>query len=583
VGAGEHHGDGPVIISADDLEGKSTLEATICIIGAGAAGITLACELDRSEFKVLLLEAGAMRLDTAASSELYRGSAQAPHPNPSEFRRIVFGGTTGTWGGRCVPFDPIDFEKRDYVADSGWPISYGEVAAHYPRAMSYCDAGTFDFSVSNSLRTDPNHTSGREAPLPTIPGLNDDSVVLADKIERYSLPTNFGKRYRSRIAQSANVTAVLNARCISLNRGSGRERIDSAVIADRAGIRRTVRSQVFILAVGGIEAVRLMMLSDSEGPGLGNHSDCLGRYYACHFENTLGRLIADRGEPAFDFEKTLDGVYCRRKLQFSAQAQRDHKLLNSAFRLHFPPYSDATHGSSALSAIYLAKSTLIREYRAILQHGSEAAVHSPAHAHLRNIAFGLPELGRFGFQWLFQRQLATRKLPYTLVKNGDGSYPLEFNSEQTPQASSRITLTNEVDRDGLKRVHVDWRLAEEDAQAAQRAFLLLREVLQIHSTCRLEFEEADLLSAIRRSIPLGGHHMGTARMAGAPRDGVVDSDCAVFGLPNLFIASAAVFRTCSHANPTLTIVALALRLAEHLKRRLRVPICTTIPPEAGTH
>jgi choline dehydrogenase-like flavoprotein len=572
-----------VIVSGDDLDANAPLDATICIIGAGAAGITLACEFDRSEFKVLLLEAGGMRPDAAVSNELYGGSAKAPHPNPSEFRRIVFGGTTGTWGGRCVPFDPIDFEKRDYVADSGWPISYGEVAGYYPRAMSYCDAGAFDFSVSSSLQLDSNGASGRAGPLPTIPGLNDDSVVLADKIERYSLPTNFGKRYRSRIAQSANVTAILNARCVSLNRQSGQERIDSAVIVDGEGNRRTIRSQVFILAVGGIEAVRLMMLSDSEGPGLGNHSDCLGRFYACHFENTLGRLIVDRGEPAFDFEKTLDGVYCRRKLQFTPQAQRDHRLLNSAFRLHFPSYSDATHGSAALSAIYLAKSTLIREYRAILQHGSEAAVQSSASAHLRNIAFGLPDLGRFGFQWLFQRHFATRKLPYTLVKNGDGSYPLEFNSEQTPQATSRITLTDDVDRDGLKRVHVDWRLAEEDAQAAQRAFLLLREVLQLHSWCRLEFEEAGLLPAIRRSIPLGGHHMGTTRMAIAPRGGVVDSNCAVFGLPNLFIASAAVFRTCSHANPTLTIVALALRLAEHLKASLRVPICTTIPPEAGAH
>jgi choline dehydrogenase-like flavoprotein len=569
MGACSRNRGTPVIVTSSDLDPQAALEATICIIGAGAAGISLACEFDRSEFKVLLLEAGGMRLDAAASVELYRGKANAPHPNPSEFRRVVFGGTTGTWGGRCVPFDPIDFERRDYVADSGWPISYDEVARHYPRAMTYCDAGAFDFRIASSLQHDPNDSAGRAAPLPTIPGLDDENVVLGDMIERYSLPTNFGKRYRTQIARSTNVTALLNARCVSLNRTPGAERIESVTIADRSGNRRMVRSQVFILAVGGIETVRLLMLSDPQGPGLGNHSDCLGRFYACHFENTLGRLVVDRGEPAFGFEKTLDGVYCRRKLQFSPHAQRDHRLLNSAFRLHFPPYSDAAHGSAALSAIYLAKSTLIREYQAILQHGSEAAVQSPASAHLRNIFFGLPTLGRFGFEWLFQRHLATRKLPYTLVKNGDGSYPLEFNSEQTPQASNRITLIEELDRDGLKRVRVDWRVAEEDALSAQRAFLLLRDVLNSHSWCRLEFDEAGLLSAIRRSNPLGGHHMGTARMAITPRDGVVDPNCAVFGLPNLFIASAAVFRTNSHANPTLTIVALALRLAEHLKVTLR--------------
>jgi choline dehydrogenase-like flavoprotein len=558
-----------MIVLLDELDGQATLDTYICIIGAGAAGITLACELNGSGFKVLLLEAGGLRLDVAASDELYRGTASAPHPNPSEFRRVVFGGTTGTWGGRCVPFDPIDFEKRDYVADSGWPISYGDIAPYYPRAMEYCDAGIFDFSVGNSLKHGPRNSGKFGAPLPTIPGLDDNSVVLADRIERYSLPTDFGKRYRAQLARSPNVTVLLNARCVALHIGHDEKRIESVTIVNRAGNRRRVNAQVFIVAVGGIETVRLLMQSDSHGPGLGNHSGRLGRYYACHFENTLGRLVVERGEPAFDFEKTYDGVYCRRKLQFSAEAQRRHRLLNSAFRLHFPSYSDASHGSSVLSAIYLAKSTLISEYRAILQHGSEAAVQSPASEHLRNVARGLPTLGWFTFQWLFQRQLATRKLPYTLVKNRDGSYPLEFNSEQTPQASSRVTLTDELDRDGLKRVNVDWRVSEEDAQSAQRAFLLLRDVLQQHSYCRLEMDEARLLPAIRRSVPLGGHHMGTARMAVTPREGVVNRNCAVFEVPNLFIAGSAVFCTSSHANPTLTIVAFALRLAEHLKSTLR--------------
>ena len=551
-----------MIHSLDEISPGAALEATICIIGAGAAGITLATELDGRGFKVLLLEAGGLKLDVAASDDSYRGTANSPHPNPSEFRRVVFGGTTIAWGGRCVPFDPIDFEKRDYVPDSGWPISYDDVARFYPRAMSYCDAGEFDFSTG-SLQS--------KTPVQTLPGLNKNSEVMTDRIERYSLPTDFGKRYRAKIAASSNVTALLHARCVQLQRNSGEQRIESLTIVDRSGHRHTVRSQVFVLAIGGIETVRLMMLSDTEGSGLGNHSDLLGRFYGCHFENTLGRLVAPRGKVPFDFEKTRDGVYCRRKLQISADTQRRHQLLNSAFRLHFPSYSDAAHGSAVLSTIFLAKSTLIPEYRAILQHGLESGVQSPASAHLRNIVFGAPSLVRFAYQWLFQRQLATRKLPYTLVKNRDGSYPLEFNSEQTPLALSRVTLTDELDRDGLKRVNVDWRLSEDDVQAAQRAFLLLRDVVARDSSCRLELDEADLLPALRRSVPLGGHHMGTARMGTSPREGVVDGNCAVFELPNLFIASSAVFRTNSHANPTLTIVAMALRLADHLNSRFSTP------------
>jgi choline dehydrogenase-like flavoprotein len=546
-----------MIATLDESFAPGRPKPAICIVGSGAAGIALACELDACGLSVLLLEAGGLRPDAQRSDAMYGGSSEPPHPDPSRFRRVVFGGTTGIWGGRCVPFDPIDFEPREYVPGSGWPISYEEIARYYPRAMSYCDAGAFDFSVGGSLDHAPA----------TIPGLDDAGVLLADRVERYSLPTDFGRSYRARIAASANVTALLHARCVRINRQPGQQRVASVEVVDRGSRRHRIEATVFVLAMGGIETTRLLLGSDEQGPGLGNGSGHLGRYYACHFENVVGRLVATRGPVAFDFERTRDGVYCRRKLQFSARAQREHRLLNMAFRLHFPAYSDASHGSPVLSAIFLAKSALIPEYRAILQQSPEAGVTSKAGAHLRNIALGLPGLGHFAWQWVFLRNLARRKLPYTLVRNRDGSYPVEFNSEQTPLASSRITLTDALDSDGIKRVHVDWRFSAEDAAAAQRGFLLLQKVLE-QSSCRLEFDEQHLAQAIGRSVPLGGHHIGTTRMAAAPGEGVVDTRCALFELPNLFVASSAVFCTSSHANPTLTIVAFALRLADHLKKTL---------------
>ncbi len=546
-----------MILSSEELSDSTPLIATVCIVGSGAAGIALACDLDKCGFKVLLLEAGGLKLDTAASDDFYKGTATAPHPNPAEFRRVMFGGTTSIWGGRCVPFDRIDFERRDYIPNSGWPISYDDVLRYYPRAMAYCDAGTFDFTVGGSL---PGKTS-------TIAGFSDDSVVMANRIERYSLPTDFGKRYRERLARSENVTVILHARCVALKKSAGEDRVESIEFIDRNGQRKRVQAQAFVLAAGGMETTRLLLAADPEGRGLGNASDHLGRYYACHFENVFGKLIPNSARVAFDFEKTADGVYCRRKMQFSADAQRQHRLLNTAFRLHFPEYSDASHGSPVMSAIYLAKSTLLPEYQMILQHSAQLPVKSPATAHLRNVVLGLPKLVVFAFDWLFRGTLATRKLPYTLVPNADGSFPLEFNSEQTPLASSRITLTNEVDRHGLRRVHAEWRVCEEDVEAAKRAYALLRETLNRTPVCRLEFDEERLHSSISRSVPLGGHHIGTTRMAATAANGVVDQNCSVFESPNLFIASSSVFPTSSHANPTLTIVALALRLAEHLKAK----------------
>jgi choline dehydrogenase-like flavoprotein len=546
-----------MIIISTELPEDGPLTAAVCIIGAGAAGITLACELDGSGIKVILLEGGGMKPDPRLVDD-FRGSANAPHPDPTQFRRAAFGGTTSLWGGRCVPFDPIDFETRDYLANSGWPIPYDELASRYPGALDYCDAGRYDFTVQGSLAH----------PAATIAGFDGEGIVLDHCIERYSLPTDFGKRYRQRLERSTNITTLLNARCVRLVKRSGEDRIDAAEFADSAGRRRQVRAAVFILAAGGIEVPRLLMCSDPEGSGLGNRSDRLGRFYSCHFENILGRVVPHGSAVAFHFEKTTDGVYCRRQLRFSAAAQRGHRLPNAAFRLHFPDYSDATHGSSVMSTIYLAKSILLPEYRAILQHSARGSAQSPVWPHVRNVLTGVPQLAGFSFDWLFRMRLARRKLPYTLVPNADGSYPLEFNFEQTPTESNRITLGADSDRDGLRRVQIAWRVSAADVQGATRALLLLRNVMNRSGTCRLELEEQTLVEQLGRSAPLGGHHIGTARMAATEKDGVVDINGAVFGLPNLYIASSAVFPTSSHANPTLSIVALAIRLAAHLKSAL---------------
>lgn len=544
------------LASLHDID-DSSLQARVCIIGSGAAGVTLACELDGRGYKVLLLEAGGLGSGRRLA-EYYRGEAEAPHPDPTQFRRVGFGGTTALWGGRCVPLDPFDFERREYLADSGWPIGYAEVARHYPRAMEYCDAGKFDFTSGGSLH-------GAAA---LIAGFDGRDVVIADRIERYSLPTHFGNRYRRKLRDSRNVSGVLQARCVRLVKAPGADRIAAAEVVDRTGRRREVTADVFVLATGGVEVPRLLLLSDPEGAGLGNRHDLVGRYYMCHFDNNLGRLVPAGAKVAFDFERTSDGVYCRRQLRFSAAALAGHQLLNTAFRLHFPSYSDATHGSSVMSGIYLAKSLLLPEYRAIMQQ-SATSPPSPASSHLRNVVTGLPQLVRFSGDWLFRIQLARRKLPYTLVPNADGSYPIELNSEQAPMACNRVSLGEGSDCHGLRRVRIEWRLCDWEIAAARRALLLLRSVVNGSGVARLELREADLDERLRASPPLGGHHMGTARMAATPSRGVVDGNCAVFGLPNLFIASSAVFPTSGHANPTLTIVALAVRLAAHLDATLQ--------------
>jgi choline dehydrogenase-like flavoprotein len=550
-----------MLIHSSDLSDEIVADVRVCIVGAGAAGITLACELDGCGHKVLLLEAGGFKL-TPATQDYYAGAANPPHPKPSDWRRVMFGGTTSIWGGRCVPFDPIDFESRDYVANSGWPIAYDEIARHYPRALEYCDAGEFEFTASGSIGQG----------TPTVEGWAADGVIDHDLIERYSLPTRFGRKYRRALRASRNVTAILGLRCTGLCKGPGDDRIEGVEVVLESGRRRVIQADIVVLAMGGIETARILLASDRSGTGFGNRSDRLGRFYSCHLGGVLGRFVPQRGKAAFDFEKTRDGIYCRRKLQFTSAAQREHRLLNTAFRLHFPAYSDAAHGSAVMSTIYLAKSMLIPEYRNLVEYNAEhLARKSPSREHWRNVLTGLPQVLKFGIDWAFRIHLARREMPYTLVASRDGSYPLEFNSEQTPMESSRITLLAERDRHAIPRVRIDWRRSDADVAAVQRGFAVLRESLAQSGVCRLEFDEAKLRERVAAGAPVASHHLGTTRMASSAKNGVVDAQCALFDFPDVYVASSAVFPTGSHANPTLTIVALSLRLASHLRARLNAP------------
>jgi choline dehydrogenase-like flavoprotein len=544
-----------MIVPAHECSPNDTDSADICIVGAGAAGITLACELDGSGLKIIVLEAGGLK-PVDAELDSYQGVATAPHPDPTQYRRMGLGGTTSLWGGRCIPLNPLDFKRRPHVPNSGWPIQYEEVAKYYPRALDYCDAGRFEFT-----------TKSLHAATPTIEGFNGRGEVLTDLIERYSLPTDFGRKFRDQLFQSRDVTVLLQARCTRLKKTAGGDVIEFVEYMDKTGKVRRLSARTVVLASGGIEVPRLLMHSDREGPGIGNHHDLLGRFYSCHFETVYGRLVAKGAAVAFGFEKTSDGIYCRRRIQFSEEFMARHELPNMVFRLHFPDYSDPMHGSSVMSAIYLVKTLLPAEYRTILRHNKGAEGSLGNLAHLRNLLTGLPQLLKFAGDWIFRMKLARRRLPYTLVPNADGSYPLEFNCEQTPEAANRITLTGEHDQQGIRRVHVNWRLCDTDIDSACRGFRLLRDSINASSRSRLEFNDEKLREDIAQSAPLGGHHIGTTRMGHSERDGVVDKDCGVFGIQNLFIASAAVFPTSGYANPSLTIVALAIRLAEHLKIR----------------
>ncbi len=317
------------------------------------------------------------------------------------------------------------------------------------------------------------------------------------------------------------------------------------------------------------------MVSDKTSRGgLGNASGRLGRFYMCHLENTLGELhiTPARRRIALDFEKTSDGVYVRRKFCVSREAQVECGLLNTAFRLHYPLIADPSHRDAILSAMYLVKDLIIPEYRRKIASIELARINTLKKSsnlrllHARNILANMPEVVRFAAMWIRCRILADRKLPFVIRESAAGVYPLDFNSEQEPNYDSRITLSDKVGTDGLRQLKIDWRPSRLDHESMAATFEMVQSEFAKSNVGTLMSPAGGVREAVRASTPVGGHHIGTARMSTLPSSGVVDANCRIHETRNLYVSSAACFPTSGHANPTLTIVALAIRLADHLKQ-----------------
>jgi choline dehydrogenase-like flavoprotein len=334
-----------------------------------------------------------------------------------------------------------------------------------------------------------------------------------------------------------------------------------------------IRARAFVAAVGGLETVRLLSADDERrGVALGDHSGMLGRTYMCHIEAGVGHLqFSPPQRPVnFTFDRTDDGVYANRRFSLSRQRQDDLGVMNAVVRLHHPSVVDPAHSSPILSAVYLAKRMLPESRRklTVLDHANIARIaHDGAFwtQHALNIVRGAPRLAAFGGAWVVQRYLNYRRVPYVAFRSPSGGYALDYNGEQAPDPDSCVRLARERDRFGLRRLVIDWRANDLDRRTARATLTALRDSLSASGCGTLTLDEDEIDEACG---PLGGHHIGAARMSTSPRFGVVDANCKVHHISNLFVAGSAVFPTSGHANPTLTIVALTCRLADHLKTLL---------------
>lgn len=529
-----------MIIDARSITEGETVDCDICIVGAGAVGIALALEFCNHPAKVVLLESGGMTRDNALE-QLNHGEVDLKvHSSLEANRRRYLGGATTVWGGRCVPFDVSDFEQRDYIPYSGWPIQRADLDPYYKRANTYCEAGDYTYTVQEAFAADANKT--------LIPGFESESVSI-DQLYLFSPPTDFGKRYLQLLKQANNLNVFLHANCLKIVTDAEGQNVSGLQVSSLRKNPFFVRAKQYVLATGGLEATRLLLLSDDvHRNGIGNAHDLLGRFYMGHINSRIKVEFTPQTAIAWDYEKTPAGIYCQRSIAIREDQRRQYRLLNQRAFVERPKPRDPSHGSSVLSATYLAKSLINKQLK--YQHFFE---------HLQNIAFDFNGLLGFSYKWLTQRILSERKLPSIIVKPRSNIYTFRIDSEQVPNPDSRVTLSDNKDIFGLNQLKVDWRRTELDIMSIEKSVQVLDQALNQAGVGKVQ----PFLEICPQ--PQGGHHLGTTRMADTPHKGVVDQTCKVYGLTNLYIASSSVFTTSSYANPTLTVVALAIRLADHIK------------------
>ncbi|GAC1621778.1 MAG: GMC family oxidoreductase [Nevskia sp.] len=548
------------MLDARDLPDGQRLTTDLCIVGAGAAGITMTAEFVGTGIDVLVLESGDLR-PHRDTQDLNAGTVvdERLHDAPERHRRRQFGGSLNERESRCAPLAPIDFEARAYMPNSGWPFGPEVLAPYYPRALAL-------YESDESRRSYERDRDILRKPL--IEGF-DDGHFSTETLDRYGPCESLGQHHDRLLRTAGNVCVMLNATATRLQLDATGSRVESLIFRTLTGKSMTVKATRFVIAAGAFETARLLLANrDVHRHGIGNDHDNVGRYYMCHVAGTAGTLTVTRPRSAVHhgYVLTPDGVYARRRFALTAVAQRELKIGNFIARLHFANLNNPAHRSGILSGLYLAKAFIRYEYSKRL-HDAQPRTLKNWLLHVRNVVLDPFDTLAFLWHWLTKRTLAKRKFPSVVIPSRANRFSLDFHAEQQPTRDSRITLIDDKkDALGLPQIRVDWRYTDWDIETVTKALALLKDELARSGCGRLDYEAATLREDVMRYGAYGGHHLGTARMGADPATSVVDADCRVHGVPNLSIAGAAVFPTSSQANAQLTVVALALRLAARLAR-----------------
>jgi choline dehydrogenase-like flavoprotein len=535
-----------MFIDSRNVEEHAVIETTVCIIGAGVAGITLALELEKQGIDACMLESGGYKPDDQ-TRDLYRGeNVGVPYEFADGCRSRYLGGSSNCWGGWCRPLDPWDFDKRDWVKDSGWPFGLDELRPYYARTHALLRLGENNFEPAY-WEAAIHRDDVKRHPFP--------GGKVRDTISQFSPPVRFGKVYRAQLLKAAHVRVFLHANALSIDTDSGAQNVTHIAVGTVSGRRFAVKAKLFVLATGGIENARLLLASNKVSPaGLGNGNDLVGRYFMDH-PRIMSSNVRFRKQWArnklYDIKYhyqnkavAAHGTFISSQFALTRDALEREKLLNARAWFYSVFRGENTKGSEALIR---CKQALLKKDQPGYNLATDVLTMM-AHP-LDTACFGLARL-------LQPRPLITE------VK-------IQMIVEAEPNRDSRVTLAEQKDCLGMNRVKVDWQVTELVKRTFDRTVALIADDLQRAGVADVTLDEP--LEGKPWPAQLEGtwHHMGTTRMHDSPKEGVVDRNCKMHGVSNLYVAGSSVFPTVGANFPTITIAAMTLRLAGHLAQVLK--------------
>ena len=537
-----------MFVDAREVEFGAVVKTDVCVIGGGMAGLTVARELDRCGLDVCLLESGGLAADRATRG-LSRGEDVGLPSCIAEGDRSRFlGGGSNMWNGWCRPLEDEDFRPRHWAPYSGRPIGKAELQSYYSRAQAVLGLGPANYDldhwVSRLGRTDVRR-------LPLSP------ERITDTMSQFTFPTSFASLYHKELDRSTRLRVFLYANVVEIETDQAGIGARRAVILSLRGRKMFVSARVFVLAAGAIENARILLASNRvRRAGLGNNYDLVGRYFMDHPTFVSGDVRfsdAWRSNPLYDerFNRSdprlsVEGTCFAAQCQVTPTVRRQEGLLNA--QVWFSSVYAGEHPIvvRALDRLKrklfdqdLPEDRVIDQLLQLAAHPKETVQVAVA-------------------RWFRLRQLVRGVRVRALV-------------EPMPDPESRVTLGEDQDELGMRRVRVNWRLDTRVQRTCDRTLAILAEELERAGVARvvlgpsIEGRQWDTDGGM---VP-NRHYLGTTRMHDSPRFGVVDRDGLVHGLRNVFVTGGSVFPTAGASPPALTVVALALRLADHLVKELK--------------